>query len=141
MTSDGAVGDGGYRDYSCHHMAEVDPSTSYSISIKSASVNNEDARVYIDYNDDGDFLDNGEFVFTSDTDTLHTGTIAIPSNPTLTTPLRMRVISDWQGNTTAMNTAGSCYTPQYGQVEGLCHLCERLNDSHHVWNRCKLQRR
>jgi len=117
VTSDGAVGDGGYRDYSCHHMAEVDPSTSYSISIKSASVNNEDARVYIDYNDDGDFLDNGEFVFTSDTDTLHTGTIAIPSNPTLTTPLRMRVISDWQGNTTAMNTAGSCYTPQYGQVE------------------------
>jgi hypothetical protein len=117
VTSDGAVGDGGYRDYSCHHMAEVDPSTSYSISIKTSSTNNEDARVYIDYNDDGDFLDAGESVFSNDTDTLHTGTITIPSSPTLTTPLRMRVITDWQGNTAAMNTAGSCYTPQYGQVE------------------------
>ena len=101
----------------CHQMAEVFPSTTYSISINSGTSNDEDVRVYIDFNDDGDFLDANEFVFTNDTDTLHTGNIVIPSNPTLNTPLRMRVISDWQGNTAAMNSGESCYAPQYGQIE------------------------
>lgn len=117
VTSSWAVPDGGYVDRSCHQMAEVFPSTSYSISIRTSSNNAQDVRVFIDYNDDGDFLDSGESVFSNDTDTLHTGSITIPSNPTLNEPLRMRVISDWQGNTAAMNTAGSCYAPQYGQVE------------------------
>ena len=117
VNSSSAVADSGYRDYTCHQMAEVFPSTTYQISINSGISNDEDVRVYIDFNDDGDFLDTNEFVFTSDTDTLHTGNIVIPSNPTLNTPLRMRVISDWQGNTTAMNAGESCYTPQYGQVE------------------------
>ncbi|MDC1221224.1 M43 family zinc metalloprotease [Salibacteraceae bacterium] len=117
VNSSSAVGDSGYRDYTCHQMAEVFPSTTYSISINSGTANDEDVRVYIDFNDDGDFLDANEFVFTNDTDTLHTGNIVIPSNPTLNTPLRMRVISDWQGNTAAMNSGESCYAPQYGQVE------------------------
>lgn len=117
VNSSSAVGDSGYRDYSCHQMAEVFPSTTYSISINSGTSNDEDVRVYIDFNDDGDFLDANEFVFTNDTDTLHTGNIVIPSNPTLNTPLRMRVISDWQGNTAAMNSGESCYAPQYGQIE------------------------
>ncbi len=126
VNSSSAVADSGYRDYSCHQMAEVFPSTTYSISINSGTSNDEDVRVYIDFNDDGDFLDTNEFVFSNDTDTLHTGNIVIPANPTLNTPLRMRVISDWQGNTPAMNSGESCYAPQYGQVEDYALLVKGL---------------
>jgi hypothetical protein len=117
VTSGSSVPDSGYRDFTCHQIQEVFPSTAYNISIKTGAANDEDVRVFIDYNDDGDFEDSGEAVFSNDTDTLHAGSFTIPSNPTLNVPLRMRVLSDWAGNTTALNSGGSCYNPTYGQAE------------------------
>lgn len=113
VTSGHAVNDGGYVDNTCNQAANLFPSTPYSLSVFTGSTNNQDVHVYIDFNNDNDFLDAGEQVLTSTNDTLHTLTYTTPASPTTGTFIRMRVISDWVNNT----ITNSCYTPQYGQVE------------------------
>jgi|GEM_PF-895015 len=117
VTSDDAVDDSGYVDRTCSQLEYLDTNTSYTVSITTGYFNDEDVRAYIDYNNDGDFLDSGELIFTNDTDTFHSGTFTTPSSPVLNEKLRFRVVSDWHGNTSTLNTNGSCHTPTYGQVE------------------------
>ncbi len=111
VVSSGAVFEGGYMDNTCSQKDSVDAGATYGISIKTGPANSEDVRVYIDYNDDGDFVDAGETVLTSNALFTHNGTITIPSNAS--GHLRLRVISDWSGN----NISGSCYNSEYGQAE------------------------
>lgn len=109
--------EGGYADHTQHQTIIVDEGASYPIHIENytgPSNNNEDVAVFIDYNNNGDFSDDGETVFTSLENTTHDGVINIPASGTTTgTLLRMRVISDWFPNT----INGPCYNPQYGQTE------------------------
>ncbi|HEX8532156.1 MAG TPA: GEVED domain-containing protein, partial [Cytophagales bacterium] len=88
---------------------------SYTVSLQSGPTWAQGFGVWIDYNDDKDFADAGEFVYGSPSSGtgLFTGTIAIPaSGPTGLR--RMRVRSRYNGTFTA---AESCTTLGYGETE------------------------
>lgn len=103
----------GYADYTSL-TTSLAQNSSYTISLKPAfasSTYTEYFKVYIDYNNDKDFTDAGEDVYTSaGTTTTVTGTITIPSTATAGTT-RMRVMmSDGA-------ISSSCGTFTYGEVE------------------------
>jgi len=105
--------DNGYLEKWCKNTT-LDVSTQYSVSVTNRiGGNNEDVKVYIDYNNDGDFADAGEEIFSSNNNTFHSGNFTTPASPATNTPIWVRVISDFTSN----NISGPCYTPQYGQVE------------------------
>ncbi|MCI5058086.1 MAG: zinc-dependent metalloprotease [Flavobacteriales bacterium] len=81
-------------DFSCLHTTNLAVNTQYTIDISHLG-NSEVVKVYIDYNDNGDFTDAGEEVFSGASGTSHTGTFTTPSSPTLNTYLRLRVMSDF----------------------------------------------
>ncbi|MGD1848912.1 MAG: M43 family zinc metalloprotease [Salibacteraceae bacterium] len=118
VPSGNAVGDGGYVDRSCLQATNLQPSTLTSLTVNTGTVNDQDVEVYIDYNNDGDFADAGENIFSSTDDSVHTGTFTTSASPIFNQYLRMRVIADWVGNT----ITGPCYTPQYGQIEDFAVL-------------------
>ncbi len=105
-------GDGGYNDRTCFYFTALEKTSTYSISIKNG-INTENIKVFIDYNNDGDFSDASEEVFSSQNKTLHTGSIATPSNLTENQFLRMRVISDKSNN----SISSACYNPEMGETE------------------------
>lgn len=90
-----------YVDHSYAQQTYVEPGKSYPISIETRT-NRQNVKVFIDYNNDGDFSDVGEEVYshngTSATET-HTGSITIPATATTCTWLRMRVVSAWYAAT------------------------------------------
>jgi hypothetical protein len=104
-----------YMDRTCNQATTVLVGNTYPITVKT-DLNPQKVAVYIDYNNSGTFTNaSPERVFTSTGtagDFTHTGNITIPSNATLNTPLRMRVIADF---------ASSTLTPTmqlaYGQAE------------------------
>ena len=103
----------GYQDYSCLNNAALVVGQSYAISVRTNANQAENVRVWIDYNNDGAFTGNNELVFSSDNNTLHTGTITAPATATLSTRLRMRVAADYANGIVPT----SCSTPQYSQDE------------------------
>lgn len=112
--SEGAVLDGGYVDNSKLQSISVTAGNTYPLSIATGLANDEDVKMFIDFNNNGDFTDLGEEVFTSNQNKVHTGNISIPaSGITTNTPLRLRVISDFH----AQNISGPCYNPNTGQAE------------------------
>jgi hypothetical protein len=112
-SSSGTVADGGFRNNWCSNFS-LAPSTTYSITVTNGTLNNEKVRVFIDYNNDGDFEDSGETVYNDNTGGLtHTGSFITPASPVIGQALWIRVISDFV-NFTINN---SCFVPTYGQVE------------------------
>ncbi len=104
----------GYTDYTAI-STNVNRNTSYAISITPSwpgTIYNEGYAVFIDYNQDGDFDDAGETVFTNAATnaTPVIGSISIPSTATLGAT-RMRVSMKYNGTPT------SCETFPYGEVE------------------------
>jgi Zn-dependent metalloprotease/chitodextrinase len=90
-------------------------SSSYTITITplwTSSVYSEGYAVFIDYNQDGDFLDSGETVWTRSASTTSpvSGSITIPATAALGTT-RLRVSMKYNGIPTA------CESFSYGQVE------------------------
>jgi chitodextrinase len=107
-------GTAGYEDFTTI-TANVSKGSNYTISITptwTGTVYSEGYAVFIDYNQDGDFSDTGETVWTkaSSTETPATGTITIPSGAA-TGLTRMRVSMKYNGVPTA------CEAISYGQVE------------------------
>ncbi|WP_082586951.1 S8 family serine peptidase [Nonlabens sp. MIC269] len=105
---------GGYGDYT-NLIANVDPGSSYPITITptwNGAAYTEGYAVFIDFNQDGDFDDQDETVYTerNTTGTPASGTITIPSNA-LSGTTRMRVIMQYDTIST------SCETFTYGEVE------------------------
>lgn len=117
MISSSYYGDGNkeYIDHACTQQATVYAGSSHTITITTRT-NPQKVRVYIDFNNDGDFIDAGESVYAHDGTTAsetHTGTISIPSSGISTcTVLRMRVIADLTSGTVT-----PCGTLEYGQAE------------------------
>lgn len=108
-----AVRDSGYLDFTCTQIISLDTGVAYDIEVLTGFFNDEDVRVYLDYNNDGDFLDTAELIFSNNADTFHQGSFTPYSLLVLNDTLRLRIISDWFNN----NITGPCYTPEYGQVE------------------------
>ena len=109
----------GYQDLSCTQNAPLTVGQNYAISVRThANGVNENVRVWIDYNNDGEFTGNNELVFSSNNNTLHVGTFTPPAPPfaVLGTRLRLRVAADYAllPPTIPFN---SCSTPVYSQDE------------------------
>ena len=103
-----------YQDYTCTISTTVIEGNSYAVNITTGSGNNEDVRIWIDFNNDGQFNMTNELVFISNNIMQnHSGNIAIPTGLLLNIPIRMRVISDYEGNT----IANACNNVMYGQCE------------------------
>ena len=107
----------GYQDYGC-----ATPSVSttllvgqnYTLQVVNSNPSApENVRVWIDYNNDGEFIGTNELVMSSNNASTHSVTFAAPAAATLGVPLRMRVSSDFA----QVAAPTSCSTPQYSQVE------------------------
>ena len=105
---------GGYADFT-GISTNVNKGSSYSISIYpgfASSSYNEGYAVWIDYNHDGDFEDNGELVYShSKTSSSVSGTITIPSSAA-SGSTRMRVAMTYNAT-----PSDPCATFTYGEVE------------------------
>ena len=102
-----------YHDFTCIGSVEVYEGSSYPISITTSGPASHNVRVWIDYNNDGDFVDANELIFSADNVVVASGNIIIPSGTTLNTQLRMRVASDWNGTA----APAPCGNFLYGQAE------------------------
>jgi PKD repeat protein len=105
-------GQDGYQDFSCSYQTTVDAEQEYAIEIKTGSLNKEDVKVWIDYDNDGSFNNVTELVSTSLNDTLHRDTIKISKASIKYKVLRMRITSDIVGT-----NLDACDNPTYGQTE------------------------
>ncbi|OXA94789.1 M4 family metallopeptidase [Flavobacterium hercynium] len=109
-----STGSAGYENFTSI-STNAARGTAYTITITpswTSTTYSEGYAVFIDYNQDGDFADSGETVWTKATSTTTpvTGTITIPATATLGTT-RLRVSMKYNG------IPGSCEAFSYGQVE------------------------
>lgn len=112
--SNTSTGTAGYENFTSL-STNVNKGSAYTITITpkwTSTSYNEGYAVFIDYNQDGDFADAGETVFTkaASKTTPVSGSITIPATA-LTGNTRMRVSMKYNGIPT------SCETFSYGQVE------------------------
>ncbi|MTI27253.1 fibronectin type III domain-containing protein [Fulvivirga kasyanovii] len=105
---------GGYADFTSLSTS-INPGSSYTITITPAwagTVYREAYGVWIDYNQDGDFADSGEQVYSRSRTNASSisGSFTVPSSA-LSGATRMRVSMKYNANPT------SCETFTYGEVE------------------------
>lgn len=105
---------GGYADFTSTNV-DLALGQTYNVSLSpdyAGTVYNEYWRIWIDFNEDGDFTDANELVFDagSVSNTTVTGTLSIPASVAEGTT-RMRVSMKYNGAPT------SCETFSYGEVE------------------------
>ena len=130
-SSSNAQNDGGYVDFTteCLKTISLQEDSTYNFEI-TTWYNGHDYKGYIDFNNDGDFLDPNEEVFSganppnlngangTNTSTGN-GTLTIPisngTNILANTPLRLRIISELTSVTG--NITDACYNPFYAQAE------------------------
>ncbi|MBD2700262.1 hypothetical protein IC229_06435 [Spirosoma sp. BT702] len=104
---------GNYSDFSCGAKTTVLPNTSYPFSL---TTNSNQQKIYIDFNNDGNFNETNELVF-STSSSVSSGNILIPATAVTNVYLRMRVVVD-PGSTapTACNLPGAP-TVGCGEIE------------------------
>lgn len=95
----------------------VNPAQSYLLTVGPGTTFSQQFGVWIDWNQDQDFQDPGEFVFNTTSSVTAGGTtntvITVP--PTAATgQTRMRVRSNWS---TSLNQSDACSNTTYGEVE------------------------
>ncbi len=117
---------GGYADFT-NLSTSMPQGTNQTITVYpawSGSVYNEAVAVWIDWNQDGDFNDNGELVFTSEPSTTSpvSGTFTVPASA-LTGTTRMRVSMKYN------DIPDPCETFQYGEVEDYTVSVSATNDT------------
>nr|WP_315026232.1 M43 family zinc metalloprotease [uncultured Chryseobacterium sp.] len=89
--------------------------TATTLTVAPGTNNAHVIKAYIDYNNDGQFNESTELVLNQSgvsTGSFATAQVVPPSNAVTNTPLRMRVIGEFNGTVVT-----ACYTPKYGQVE------------------------
>ncbi|MBL7810587.1 MAG: T9SS type A sorting domain-containing protein [Bacteroidetes bacterium] len=101
------------EDFSCQQTAMVKPGNTYTVWVTNGTLNNEYAALFIDYNNDGDFLDANELAATwaQGKGRRSVSVKILNSPPVVNTYLRMRVVSDFNAVTAA------CGNLSYGQAE------------------------
>jgi len=107
--------DGNYQDYACSYFTSLSPGVTYQMTITTGTANNEGARVYIDYNNNGVFTEINESAgtFAANTQGTRSMFFTVPTTGIVSnTPLRMRVISKFNGI-----PLDPCDTGLYGQAE------------------------
>lgn len=110
----------GYLDNTCSQTT-VFAGQSYPITIQHAQPTTHNCVAWIDYNNDGIFDNVTEKIIESNSSLATSGSVTIASNAVLNTPLRMRVIADYDLN--AVPTP--CLDPIYGQAEDYTIIIEQ----------------
>lgn len=106
-SSGSSIADGAnYINRACVFSTTVTAGSHYSALVKGSFTNYHQCKVYIDYNNNGAFTDPGELVLTGAGNSV-TATIAISSSAVTNVPLRMRVIADASGSSTACSLVGA----------------------------------
>ena len=115
LNIDHLSGDGseGYQDYSATQRAEVEAGQSYPVYVRTGTSYNEHVRIWVDFNNNGNFESNELQMATVSQFVNHSGTISIPFNAVSNVPLRVRVMSDYSGSP----LPEPCSNLQYGQCE------------------------
>ncbi|WP_431610652.1 M43 family zinc metalloprotease [Chryseobacterium sp. 'Rf worker isolate 10'] len=93
-----------------------------TLTVAPGTSNSHVIKAYIDYNNDGQFNETTELVLNQSGVTngsFATAQVTPPASAVTNTPLRMRVIGEFNG--TAVT---ACYTPKYGQVEDYSVIIE-----------------
>jgi M6 family metalloprotease-like protein len=106
--------DGYYQNYTCTKWTRLELNTTYNVTIRTGTANNEGAKVYIDYNDNGIF-DAAEAVvsFPANKDGTRTLTFTTPSTGVVVGKgLRLRVLSKF-----GAIPSTACDISTYGQAE------------------------
>jgi PKD repeat protein len=102
----------GYKDFTCTKQTELFMGNFYQLTINTSTGNNQDTRVWIDFNNNGTF-ETTELVFTSLNTKNPTVNYKIPGTGVVTdAPLRMRISSDFAGS-----NFGPCSNLTHGQTE------------------------
>jgi len=103
---------GVYEDFSCSDIASVDSGTTYTMVVGVTGVSR--IRYFVDYNNDGDFVDSGEAsaLFTFGGNGNLGLSLTTDSSPVTSELLRFRIIVS-----TTTIAADGCTTPATGQVE------------------------
>ncbi|MCX6231595.1 MAG: GEVED domain-containing protein [Bacteroidetes bacterium] len=106
--------DGYYQNYCCTQATALELNKTYNVTIVTGILNNESAKVYIDYNDNGIFESSEAVVsFTADKSGTHILSFTTPSSAVvLDKGLRLRVLSKFN----AVPSTG-CDISTYGQAE------------------------
>ncbi len=110
----------GYLDNTCSQTT-VFAGQTYPITIQHAQPTTHNCVAWIDYNNDGMFDDLTEKIISNTSALSTTGNVTIASNAVLNTPLRMRVVVDYDLN--AVPTP--CTNPTYGQAEDYTIIVEQ----------------
>jgi len=108
-----STGRASYEDFSCVSNTILKPNTNYTAWVTNGTNYNENSKVYIDYNDDGDFLDANELVgsISSGLSRRSVTFTTLASPPVVNKFIRLRVVSDYA------NVSSPCGTLSYGQSE------------------------
>lgn len=118
------------RAASCASIGTVEPGNSYAFELIPFFTNTQNAKIYIDFNNDGNFTDAGEDVYTgnnisgnSSSTAKVTGNITIPAGITTGQTVRVRVIVD-PTITNSTTIAGSAVPggTSVGQIEDFAVL-------------------
>lgn len=96
-----------YEDLTCQQNATLAAGNSYPFSLSCTFENNARAKVYIDFNGNGQFNDPDELVYSGGAASTHTGSISLPLTAKLNTTLRMRVLLDPNAASDACSLLGS----------------------------------
>ena len=116
-TSGSAMDDGGYRDFSCFNNTVLKPATTYSLSMNVGAYQQSHVKVWIDYNNNGSLSDPGELIYKGDNISgVINASFTTASNPTLSTYLRLRIITDYDTIPEACETSWGGYVGN-GQAE------------------------
>lgn len=108
----------GFKDYACTQGTALTIGQSYTMQVRTGAGADENVRVWIDLNNDGQFSNSpqasgGELVLSTSGRGVQSGTVRIGAGATPGVALRMRVAADY-ANVAAPTP---CSTPQYSQTE------------------------
>ncbi len=113
--------DEGYQDFTCVDTVHIMEGKWHNIRLKGHPDFPQDWRIYIDYNNDGNFTHDElalkvDYRYPDNQDGDHFLRMRVKGgNVVLNTPIRMRIITDVAGNIQFNDNA--CYIPLRGQVE------------------------
>ncbi len=104
---------GSYQHYTTDVLT-VMPSSTFDISVQAGSAYSQGHRIWIDWNDDGDFTDSGEDMWNSSTwsTSVYTATLTVPATAVTGQTLRMRVRCSY-----VSVPSSPCTSQSYGEVE------------------------
>ena len=121
ISNSSSASDAGYEDFTCTQSTTTLEGSAVNFSvIDEYTLEKIDVAMWLDFNNNGSFS-NSEKIYAASSQN-HNGKIIIPKGSVYNTPLRLRVISDYNNTITS-----SCYNSYYGQTEDYTVILQQNN--------------